>query len=123
MKHINFRKAVPHLVAVVIFLLLSIFLTKPALEGKVIQQQDVVQWKAMAQQSMEFNKKYGHFPKWTNSMFGGMPAYQIAMGTDKPIVIHTYYINQLLTLGLPKPVYYLFICFIVLLPALYRNWY
>ena len=117
MKQINFRKALPHVVAIVIFLVLSVFLNKPALEGKVVEQHDVIQWKAMAQQSFEFNQKYGHYPKWTNSMYAGMPAYQIAMGPEKPNVVHLNYIQNILTLGFPKPVYFLFIaclCFYLL---------
>lgn len=117
MKQLRFYKILPHLVAVITFLLLSIFITKPALEGKLVQQHDVIQWKAMAQQSFEFKEKYGHFPKWTNSMMSGMPAYQIAMGTKDPIYIHLQYIQDILKLGFPKPVYYLFIvalCFYTL---------
>lgn len=117
MKNINFKKILPHLVAVIVFLLLSVFLNKPALEGKVLQQQDVIQWKAMAQQSFEFKKKHGYFPKWTNSMMGGMPAYQIAIGPKTPANIHLEHVQQILSLGLPKPVFYLFIaalCFYLL---------
>jgi hypothetical protein len=117
MKHINFRQVLPHLVAVVIFLLLSVLLTKPSLEGKVVQQTDVIQWKAMAQQSFEFKEKHGHFPKWTNSMMGGMPTYQIALGPQKPVYIHLEHVQKILSLGLPRPVFYLFIaalCFYLL---------
>ncbi len=117
MKQINFKQALPHLAAVVIFLLLSVLLNKPALEGKVVQQSDVIQWRAMAQQSYEFKEKNGYFPRWTNSMMSGMPGYQIAMSPKKPIYIHLQYVQDLLTLGLPRPVYYLFIaalCFYIL---------
>ncbi len=117
MKQINFKQVLPHLAAVIIFLMLSIILNKPALEGKVVQQSDVIQWKAMAQQSFEYKEKYGHFPKWTNSMMGGMPAYQIAIGPKTPINIHPQYVQDILTLGFPKPVFYLFIgalCFYLL---------
>lgn len=117
MKSINFKKILPHIIAIIIFLLLSIFITKPSLEGKVVQQHDVIQWKAMAQQSLKFNEQYGHFPKWTNSMFGGMPTFTIAFGPQKPNYIHIGYVEDLFTLGLPKPVYYLFIaslCFYIL---------
>ncbi len=117
MKQINFKQVLPHLAAVVIFLLLSVFLTKPALEGKAVQQNDVIQWRAMANQSIEFNKKNGHLPKWTNSMMGGMPGYQIALGPKKPMTINLSYIQSVVTLGLPKPVYYLFLaalCFYLL---------
>jgi len=117
MKNINFKQVLPHLVAIVVFLLLSIFLNKPALEGKAVQQGDVVQWKAMAQQSFEFKEKYGHFPNWTNSMMSGMPAYQIALGPKNPVNIHLQHVQDILSLGLPKPVFYLFItalCFYLL---------
>jgi hypothetical protein len=117
MKQINFKKVLPHVVAIIIFLLLSIVLTKPALEGRAVQQNDVIQWRAMANQSIEFNKKNGHLPKWTNSMMGGMPAYQIALGPKKPINITLSYVQDVVTLGLPKPVYYLFLaalCFYLL---------
>ena len=60
MKNISFKKILPHLVAVATFLLLSIFLNKPVLEGKVVQQGDVVQWRAMAQQSIEFHLLSGN---------------------------------------------------------------
>ncbi|HMU10376.1 MAG TPA: YfhO family protein [Ferruginibacter sp.] len=117
MKNISFKKLLPHLVAVVAFLLLSVILTKPALEGKAVQQSDVVQWKAMAQQAFEYKETHGHFPKWTNSMMSGMPTYQIALGPKEPIYIHLVYVHDILTLGLPKPVFYLFItalCFYLL---------
>lgn len=117
MKQINFSKVLPHVVAVVIFLLLSVFLNKPALQGKVVQQTDVIQWKAMAQQSFEYKEKYGYFPKWSNSMMGGMPSYPFALGPKKAMNIHMHYVHDVLTLGFPKPVFYLFItalCFYLL---------
>lgn len=117
MKHFNFKQALPHLVAIVIFLLLSIFLSKPSLQGKVVQQNDVIQWRAMAQQSFEFKEKHGHFPKWTNSMMSGMPAYQIAIGPKNPVTFNFYDIQKVLSLGLPGPVFYLFLaalCFYLL---------
>ncbi len=120
MKQINFKQVLPHVVAVVIFLLLSVILTKPALDGKAVQQSDVIQWRAMAQQSFEFKEKYGHFPKWTNSMMGGMPTYQIAYEPkDQSFLtsVNLLTVNKILSLGLPKPVFYLFIaalCFYLL---------
>lgn len=117
MKNISFKQVVPHLLAVVIFILLSVFLSKPAMQGKVVRQSDVIQWKAMAQQSFEFKEKHGHFPKWTNSMMSGMPAYQIALGPKKPMNVNLYQVQKVLTLGLPDSVFYLFaaaLCFYLL---------
>ena len=109
MKKIDFKIFVPHIIAVVSFLLLSIVFTKPALEGKVVEQHDVQQVRAMQQQSFEYKKKYGHVPYWTNNMFGGLPAYQIAMEPKGGATYSVAIADRMLTLGLPKPVYFLFI--------------
>ena len=110
MKKFNWKPLLPHIVAVLTFLILSVIYCKPALEGKVLEQHDVVQWKAMAKQSYKYKEKTGHFPLWTNSMFSGMPAYQIAMDSKDPAYVSLYYVHELLTFGLPKPAYYLFFC-------------
>ncbi|MFX8887295.1 hypothetical protein ABTM83_19745, partial [Acinetobacter baumannii] len=52
-----------------------------------MQQQDVTQWKGMAQNSFQYKEKHGHFPLWTNGMFSGMPAYQIAMDGNNPFAL------------------------------------
>ena len=110
MKKLNWKAFLPHIVAVLTFLILSVIYCKPALEGKVVEQHDVQQWKAMSHQSFEYRDKNGHFPLWTNSMFSGMPAYQIAIDSRDPAYVSVYSIHSLLTFGLPKPAYYLFFC-------------
>jgi hypothetical protein len=102
----------PHAIAVLIFLIVAVIYCRPVLEGKVLQQHDVTQWKAMAQNSYEYKEKHGNFPLWTNSMFSGMPAYQIAMESSHKIAPQYFY--YILTLGLPKPISFFFlacICF------------
>jgi hypothetical protein len=70
----NFLKsALPHLIAVLVFAIVAIVYCKPALEGKVLQQSDITQFKGMAQDALQYREQYGHTPLWTNSMFGGMP--------------------------------------------------
>ena len=112
MKNFNFKKAVPHLIAIGIFLLVTVIFCKPALEsGVVLKQADVSSWEAMSHQSFEYKEKTGHFPLWTTSMFGGMPAYQIAIdGTWTPLMI----VDRAMQLWLPKPMNFFFlacICF------------
>lgn len=112
MKNFNFKKVLPHLIAIAIFLIVAIIYCKPALQGKVVQQSDIQGWRGMAQQSFEFKDKYGHYPLWTNSMFSGMPAYQIAL--DSRTKISVGYLASVLTLGLPIPISFFFlacICF------------
>jgi hypothetical protein len=118
----DFKKLVPHVIAVVIFLIVALVYCKPALEGKVVNQHDNLGWKGMAQQSFEYKEKYGRFPLWSNSMFGGMPAYQIAMDQDYPV--SNQWMVYVLTLGLPKPMNFFFlacICFYLLCLVLRIN--
>ncbi|MBI1344186.1 MAG: hypothetical protein GC171_14770 [Terrimonas sp.] len=102
-----FNKMLPHIAAVLIFLVISVIYCAPALKGDVVNQQDHLQWRSMAQQSFEFKEKNGHFPLWTNSMFSGMPAYQIALGQTHPVSIG--YASYIFTLGLPKPINFFFL--------------
>ncbi len=77
MKHIDWKKIVPYAVAVVVFLAVSLIYCAPLLEGKVLQAGDVNNWKGAAHEVQEFAKETGETSWWTNSMFGGMPTYQI----------------------------------------------
>ena len=107
-----FSKILPHLIAIVLFLIVSAIFCSPALQGKVVNQHDILGWKGMAQQSFDYKEKYGHMPLWSNSAFSGMPAYTFALEAKHPIP--TAFIQTILTLGLPKPMHFFFlasICF------------
>ncbi len=79
MKNPLLKKILPHFIAVIIFLIVSILFCKPVLEGNVLNQHDTVGWKGMAQNSFEYKEKNGHFPLWNPNLFSGMPNYQVAM--------------------------------------------
>lgn len=116
------KKALPHIIAIVVFLVVAIVYCKPAFDGKVVNQHDIASYKGMAQQSFEYKEKYGHFPLWTESMFSGMPAYVIAM--DPKTKISIWYVGKILTLGLPDPISFFFlacICFYILTVVLRIN--
>ncbi len=71
------KKLLPHLIAFGVFLLLSCLYFWPQIEGKVVQQGDIIQYMGMSQEVREYEKKTGEKSLWTNAMFGGMPTYQI----------------------------------------------
>ncbi len=79
MKNINLKTALPIVAGIVIFIALTFAYFTPLTKGKVIVQSDMVQNKGMAKEINDFRDKYNTEPLWTNSMFGGMPAYQIAI--------------------------------------------
>jgi len=60
MKSTWFKKISPHLIAVGIFLLVSVIFCKPALDSSLtMQQSDITQWQGMSHQLIEKNKGRG----------------------------------------------------------------
>ncbi|GGB14203.1 hypothetical protein [Puia dinghuensis] len=107
-----FRSSLPHLIAIVVFVVVAVVYCRPAYENKVLEQEDVLQWQGMAHNSFKYKETHGHFPLWSNGMFSGMPAYQIAMDSQSVSIPNLFY--SLLTLYLKKPASFFFlacICF------------
>lgn len=122
MKNFQWKKLLPHVIALVIFALVAAIYCKPALEGKVLQQSDITLWKGAAHNSMQYFDKHGHMPLWTNGIFSGMPAFQLTGLGENPIGIGN--LQNVLTLGLPKPISFFFlacICFYFLSQILNVN--
>lgn len=112
MNSIKLKSILPHLIAMIIFLLVTVIFCKPALEsGVILKQSDATGWMGMAHQSLEYEKDHGHLPLWNTNMFGGMPNYQIAMKGDwSPTIIF----DKIMQLGLPQPFNFFYlacICF------------
>lgn len=117
MKNKVVQQVLPHAIAVVIFLLVSVIFCKPILDGNVLNQHDIVGWKGMAQNAFEYKEKHGHFPLWNPNLFSGMPNYQVAFEGKSALPD----LNILFTLGLPKPISFFFlacICFYILCVSL-----
>ena len=77
MKQFDWKKLLPYAVAIVAFVAIAMIYCAPLLEGKVLVQGDVNNWKGAAQEARAFYDEHGYSPWWTNSMFSGMPTYQI----------------------------------------------
>ena len=122
MKNFQWKSLLPHLIAVIVFALVAIIYCKPSLEGKVLQQSDVQQWKGMSKDMQDYKDKHGNWPLWTNGMFSGMPGYQIAIGAENPVSVT--YLQQPLELFLSKPANFFFLaslCFYFLALVLGAN--
>lgn len=90
------------LIALGIFLIVSLIFAYPALQGKVLNQHDNLQWQAMSWEAKQFHDSTGQIPLWTNSMFGGMPTYTFGMfGLNHPIST----VQQMIMDVLPKSSY------------------
>ena len=122
-----FRNMRPHLAAIGIFLVLSFVFLAPVFKGRVLPQNDVQQWAGSYQEVKEFGEKTGERTLWTNSMFGGMPTYQIAPASPNSLV-GTIWVYNVLVSGwsLPKPINAIFLyCltfYLLLLAFRVRPW-
>jgi hypothetical protein len=122
---INFKRDIlPHLIAVLVFLLLTVVYFAPVVfEDKGMAQHDILQFRGGAQEIMQHREKTGEEALWTNSMFGGMPSYLIntRYPGDLSGAIHT-----VLSLNLPAMAGNIFItllCGYILLVTLgMRSW-
>ncbi|TRX72479.1 YfhO family protein [Carboxylicivirga sp. M1479] len=88
----------PYVAALLLFVVLSFAYFAPVLEGKKLPQLDNTHAKAMSQELVDHEQKTGEKALWTNSMFGGMPAYLIKGDSSKNIFS---YLNRYSRINLP----------------------
>ncbi len=100
------KKFLPHLIALAAFIVITMLYFSPLLGGKELKQGDINNWKGMAKEIMDYKEKTGEQTLWTNSMFGGMPAYQISAVYKANLM---QYVDKVITLGLPTPANFVFI--------------
>ncbi len=77
MRSFDFKRLLPHLYVILGFLLIAGLYAPPALQGKRLAQHDAIQAQSAAREVKQFHEQTGEWSAWTNSMFGGMPAYLI----------------------------------------------
>ncbi|MFZ2282906.1 MAG: YfhO family protein [Lutibacter sp.] len=102
------KKAVPYLIAIATFIIISIAYFSPILEGKKIFQNDIKQFTGMAKSINDFRTENDAEPYWTNAAFGGMPTYNLS------VLYPNDYVKKLdgFLRFLPRPADYLFLYFL-----------
>jgi len=101
------KKLLPHIIAIVAFLVITFIYFFPLLEGKELKQSDINNWKGMSQEIISFQEKTGEHIYWTNSMFGGMPGYQISAIYGANLI--QYIDKAILFLPAPANLFFLFL--------------
>ena len=77
------KKLLPDLIAILAFVLLSFAYFFPAdIENRILFQHDTAAGAGAGQEVKEYYEQTGERSRWTNSLFGGMPMYQIAPSYD-----------------------------------------
>jgi hypothetical protein len=105
----SLKKFIPYIAAIVVFLTITLVYFSPLFEGKRLQQHDIAMFKGMSKEITDFRAKTGEEPLWTNSMFGGMPAWQISVHYAGNLIKN---IDKVLQLWLPSPAGLVFLYFI-----------
>ena len=102
------KQWLPDILVVILFAVLSYAYFFPAAtEGRILYRHDASAGRGAGQEQTEYLEKTGERTRWTNSLFGGMPTYQLAPSYDSQDTLIS--ISWLYRLGLPENVWYVFI--------------
>lgn len=102
----KFKKFSPHLIVILLFVGISFTYFSPVLQGKLLNMADITHHKGMSKEVTDFREATGEEALWTNSMFSGMPAYQISTRSNGNLI---QYVVKAISLGIPRPANLLFL--------------
>jgi len=108
-------------ISFVVFIVLAFLYSTPVFTGKQLFQHDIVQYRGGAKELLDYRADTGNETYWSDSMFGGMPTYQMGSQFKGDIIKK---IDSNLNF-LPRPVNYLFLLFagfFLLGMVVVRNW-
>ncbi|KQT17605.1 hypothetical protein ASG31_09395 [Chryseobacterium sp. Leaf404] len=108
-------------ISIVAFLVLAFLYSTPVLTGKQLFQHDIVQYRGGAKELIDYRESFDKETYWSDSMFGGMPTYQMGSRFEGDIIKK---IDSYLNI-LPRPVNYMFLLFagfFLLGMVAVRNW-
>lgn len=102
------QRILPDLVVVALFAVLSFAYFFPAdIEGRILFQHDSKEGVGSGIEARQYQERTGKTTRWTNSIFGGMPTYQMAPSypSTKPLT----FLEKVYHLFLPTYVWYVFV--------------
>ena len=115
------KSVLPHIAVVILFSILTYVYLLPVLQGKELAQHDITQSLSMSHEVRSIWKETGELPLWTNSMFGGMPSYQIWMDYPSNVVTHCINFIKIFFPDTPQYVFLCMLCMYILLFVYTRN--
>lgn len=119
------KKCLPDVVAILFFVLISVaYFFVPMTRGEVLGGGDNTAAKGQGRDVQEYYEKTGDRSRWTNTVFSGMPTYQISPSYNSTEALSK--VEKAYHLWLPQYVWYLFaylIGFYIMLRAFdFRQW-
>ena len=102
------KRLLPDIIVIAFFAVISFVYFCPAVtEGRILSQHDSVAGIGAGQEHSEYHKRTGKMTRWTNSIFGGMPTYQMAPSYESTNLLSK--LAELYHLYLPTYVWYVFV--------------
>ena len=102
------KQWLPDVLAVIFFAVLAFAYFYPAdMEDRVLNQGDISAGVGMGEEAVQYRHRTGEYTRWTNSLFSGMPTYQIMPAYDSTNILSS--IGNAYHLWLPDNVWYLFV--------------
>lgn len=98
------RLALTILLPIIALLALNFIFFYPAFQGKVLEQDDIIQGKMTQKQAKDFDAERGKPLLWTDALFSGMPAIQLGLRYPNNFVTYVHKILEN-TLGKPSNIY------------------
>ena len=110
MRKIKGSDVLPHIIAIVVFLLVTVFFFSPIFfDNKSLSQPDIQQFQGGSKTLSDYRASTGEEGLWASNMFSGMPAYLVSLKwSDGPVV----WTKKIMGLFLPHPVNNIFIAFL-----------
>ncbi len=111
----------PVIGCLVLFTIISFTYFTPLLSGKYISQPDIIHYKGGAHELEDYRNAHGEDTYWSNSMFGGMPTYQMGAAFHSDVIKS---IDKVLRI-FPTPASYIFLLlsgFFLLGMVWLKNW-
>lgn len=109
MSNKNFKmRLLTHSAVIAFMLVVNIVYFSPMFfKGKILQQSDIIQWRGGAEELINYKtKNNGTQSFWTNSMFGGMPAYFVSTEYRGNLM---GYIQRVMSLNMSPPALQVFV--------------
>ncbi len=101
------KQWLPDLLAVLLFAIIAFAYFFPAdTEGRILYRHDSSAGRGAGEELTQYYQRTGERTRWTNSLFGGMPTYQMAPSYDSQQVLNT--VGKFYHLWLPENVWYVF---------------
>lgn len=102
------KKVLPDIIAIIVFIIISFaYFTPATFDGRILFRHDSSEGVGAGQEAKEYLEKTGERTRWTNSLFGGMPTYQISPSYKSTDMLKG--VEKIYHLFFPTYVWYVFI--------------